>query len=87
MATTEDSPSTHILYPHWQSEYKAVLIETDREKLVERVVEAEAAIFNRLQTIAQSQKHQAERQAIEDALANLRVLKREGLGFPDWGPK
>ena len=26
----------------------------------------------------------AERQAIEDALGGLRVLKREQLDFPDW---
>jgi hypothetical protein len=29
----------------------------------------------------------AERQAIEDALPSLRVLKRENLGFPDWEKK
>jgi hypothetical protein len=29
----------------------------------------------------------AERQAIEDALASLRVLKRDELGFPDWGKR
>jgi len=28
-----------------------------------------------------------ERQAIEDALANLRVLKREKLDYPDWEEK
>ncbi len=83
----DDSPSPHNPYPHWQSEYKAALIETDREKLVERVVEAETAIFNRLQTIAHSEDYRAERQAIEDARTNLRVLKWEGLGFPDWGQK
>jgi len=31
--------------------------------------------------------HNAERQAIEDALASLRVLKRDNLGFPDWEKK
>jgi hypothetical protein len=29
----------------------------------------------------------AERQAIENALRNLRVLKRDALGFPDWEKK
>jgi hypothetical protein len=83
---TDDSPSPHR-YPHWQSEYAAALVETNGEKLAERVAEAETAIFNRLQTIAQSLDHRAEHQAIEDALANLRVLKRDELGFPDWGQK
>jgi hypothetical protein len=43
----------------------------------------ETAIFNRLQAISQGSNHSAERQAIEDALASLRVLKRDNLGFPD----
>lgn len=54
---------------------------------MERVKAVEAAIFNRLQVISGSNDNQAERQAIEDALAGLRVLKRDSLGFPDWGKK
>jgi len=44
------------------------------------VTAAETAIFNRIQAI--SPEHAAERQAIEDALANLRVLRRDNLGLP-----
>ena len=84
---TDSSLSPEILYPQWQNEYAAALVELDREKLPERVAAAETAIFNRLQTISQSSDHRAEHQAIEDALAALRVLKRENLGFPDWGKK
>ena len=62
-------------------------VELDREKLPQRVAAAETAIFNRLQAISQSSDHRAEHQAIEDALAALRVLKRENLGFPDWEKK
>jgi hypothetical protein len=74
-------------YPEWQPEYRAALLELDSEKLPKLVVAAETAIFKRLQAIAQSSDHQPERQAIEDALATLRVLKRNNLGFPDWGKK
>jgi hypothetical protein len=84
---TDDSLSPETLYPQWQNEYAAALVELDREKLPQRVAAAEAAIFNRLQAISQSTDHQAERQSIEDALAGLRVLKRENLGFPDWEKK
>ena len=73
-----------LLYPEWQGEYQSALLELDREKLPERVAAAETAIFKRLQAIAQSSDNQAERQAIEDATANLRVLKRDNLGFPNW---
>jgi hypothetical protein len=86
MATT-DPPSPKIPYPEWQNEYQVALVELDREKLPERVEASETAIFNRLQVISQSSDHQAERQTIEDALTALRFLKRENLGFPDWGKK
>jgi len=72
---SDDSPSFRILYPHWQSEYQAALLELDHMKLQARVAASETAILSRLQMISQSPDHQAERQAIEDALTALRVLK------------
>ena len=72
--------SPKILYPEWQNEYQVALLELERKKLLERVKAAETAIFNRIQGILPS--HAAERQAIEDALANLRVLRRDNLGLP-----
>jgi hypothetical protein len=82
MAT--DDPSPKILYPAWQPEYQAALVEVDREKLKERVEAAETAIYKRLQQLSQNPDDSAERQVIEDALHSLRVLKRNELGFPDW---
>jgi hypothetical protein len=87
MATTEDSPSPRILYPQWQNEYQAAVVELDREKLPQRVEAAETSIYKWLQQISQSSDDQAERQAIEDAVAGLRILKRDSLGFPDWEKK
>jgi len=81
------SPTPTILYPDWQQEYQAALLELDPDKLRERVEIAETAIFKRLQAISQYPDFGAEREAIEDALASLRVLKRDVLGFPDWGEK
>ena len=83
----EDSLRFKILYPEWQNEYQDALLELDRQKLSERVTAAEAAIYKRLQAISQSSDHQAERQAIEDAQAGLRVLMQEKLDFPDWEKK
>jgi len=85
--TAPNLASPKILYPEWQHELQAALSEHDREKLLEQVRTAEAAIFNRLQAISQSPDHEAERHAIQDALASLRILKRDDLGFPDWGKK
>jgi hypothetical protein len=84
---TEDSPSPKITYPEWQNEYAAALVEPDREKLPQRVAAAETSIYKRLQQISQGSDDQAERQAIEDAVAGLRILKRDSLGFPDWEQK
>ena len=82
-----NASSPKILYPEWQHAYLAALVELDRKTLLERVTAAETAIFNRLQAISQNSDSHAERQAIEDALASLRVLKRDNLGFPDWEKK
>ncbi len=87
MADAKNSASPEILYPEWQPEHLAALLELDSEKLRERVAAAETAIFNRLQAISQGSNHTAERQALEDAFASLRVLKRDNLGFPDWEKK
>ncbi len=81
------SPSSKILYPEWQAEYQAALLELDPKRLLERVTAAETAIFNRLQAISHNSDGHSERQAIEDALSSLRVLKRDNLGFPDWEKK
>jgi hypothetical protein len=81
------SSSPQILYPEWQQEYQAALLELDPAKLPQRVEAAETAIFKRLQTMSHGSDSKAERQAIEDALANLRVIKQEKLAFPDWEKK
>jgi hypothetical protein len=76
--------SPHLRYPEWQLEYQDVLLEHDPKKLAERVAEAEAAIFKRLQTLSEGQDGQAERRAIRDAAHALGAIKRDSLGFPDW---
>lgn len=78
----KDFSSNPILYPEWQHEYYAALVEFAPQKLRELITSAETAIFKRLQTMAASPDCDAERQAIEDALAGLRSLKKEHLGFP-----
>lgn len=90
MTQQQDSSFGNVRYTAWQREYEASLHEPDPQKLFERVHSAEAAIFNRLQELAQNPEgadHAAERQAIADALSALRVLKRDKLNFPDWESK
>jgi hypothetical protein len=72
----ENSMSSELKFPKWQEPYLEALMETDDRKLVERVKLAESAIFMRLRAI-QSDSDITEKQAIEDALSGLTVLKRE----------
>jgi hypothetical protein len=85
--SVEDSASPEILYPAWQNEYQAAVEELDPVRLRGLIEAAEAAIFKRLQQLSNNDNHHAERQVIEDALASLRVMQREVLGFPDWEKK
>lgn len=85
--SVEDSSSPEILYPAWQNEYQAAVEELDPVRLRGLIEAAEAAVFKRLQQLSNNDNHHAERQVIEDALASLRVMQREVLGFPDWEKK
>jgi isochorismate synthase EntC len=66
---------TRLRYPEWQAQYEEALTEFDAEKLPQKIVIAEAAIFSRAEAITASSLHRAELQAIQDALAFLRALK------------
>jgi competence protein ComGF len=59
----------------WQLCYKAALLELDPVKLPQRIEQAYSAIQNCLN--AHRNGNSAEYQALADALANLRVLRRE----------
>jgi hypothetical protein len=88
--TQQDSSPSNLRYPAWQREYEASVHEPDPKKLLERMHAVEAAIFNRLQELAQASEntdHKAEEEAIAEALRTLRVLKRDKLQFPDWETK
>jgi hypothetical protein len=77
--------SSHLRYPAWEREYESALLEGDPAKLVQRIAQAEAAIFKRLQALmSHSSDGHAERHAIQDALTALRVIKRETLDSPNW---
>jgi len=71
----------------WQKTLQEAMVEPNPDKLKERVAEAEAAIFLRLQALAQSPNGAVEKQALQDASQLLLSLKREALKFPDWRPE
>ncbi len=71
-------------YPKWQGIVQGAAGELDQTQLKRRIAEAEAAIFQRLQELAQERGSSEERQALSDASNLLLTLKREVLKFPDW---
>jgi len=73
--TAQDSQATPDIYPHWQNEYEAALVELDNNVLQERIDAAEAAIDRRLQQLSQDSNHHTERHIINDALASLASLR------------
>jgi hypothetical protein len=67
--------------PDWLKLYQAALLEVDRKKLPDLIEQAHDAINKRRQLLAtQNGRDATERQALEDALQNLRVLRREAAG-------
>lgn len=65
---------------NWQKYYEAALLELDPAKLPERIEQAHKAIQSSM-NVARQNSDGAEHQALADALANLRVLRRE-VGLP-----
>ncbi len=74
-------PLTEPRFPAWRLTYEAVLSETDLKKLFTRVEAAEAAILTRRGDIQRNPLNQGEWKALEEALANLAVVKRERLKY------
>jgi hypothetical protein len=66
----------------WQGLYANVLSESDSEKLPEVIARAEAAIQLRENQLTEGPEHEAERRAIADARAALRIVKIKYL--PGW---
>jgi hypothetical protein len=73
-----------LKFPEWQAPLQGLILEFDREKLAKKIQEVENLIFERQQQLNQAGNSYLEREAIQDALNIIRVIKRDKLGFPDW---
>ena len=75
----QSSPSPKILYPEWQDKFQAALLEVDLKNLLQKIKQAEMGILDRIKALSLSSREEAGRQAIENALGVLQLLKREKL--------
>jgi hypothetical protein len=74
-----------LKFPEWQRPVQDVILEFDPEKLGEKVQKVELLLFERSQQLATvNGDGKQERQAIDDALGILRVIKHDRLDYPDW---
>lgn len=73
-------------FPSWQEAYRAVTQESDPDRLYERVMAAEAAIFRRLQELQSGLNSDTERRDLKDAIEGLYTVKTQKLNWPDWKP-
>jgi hypothetical protein len=71
----------------WEELYRAVLNESDPEQLKQRVLDAEWALFRRGVQLDGSSNHHEERGAMDQAAADLLVIKIRKLGWPSVYPK
>jgi hypothetical protein len=77
------SDMMELPYPEWQGPLQEAVLEFDRETLAEKALKAEALILERLRQLQQSSDGHQEREAINDGVSLLRIIKRARLGYPD----
>jgi hypothetical protein len=83
ISSTNEKSDCELKYPSWQIYLQEAILEFDREKLLEKIRQIEATIFERLQALPSDTDHNDERQALADATPILRMLKKERLSYPD----
>ncbi len=71
-----------LKFPEWQSPLQELILEFDSAKLPEKVQKVEAILTDRLYRLSQTGDGHLEREAIQDALNILRVIKRERPTIP-----
>jgi hypothetical protein len=69
--------------PDWQAPLQELILEFDSAKLPEKVQCVEGLISERLRQLTQNSDGHVEREAIQDALNILRIIKREKRTIPD----
>jgi hypothetical protein len=62
-------------FPEWQGPYREALVETDLDQFRLKVSHALIAIANRLKTVELIPISPEEKQALDDALATLRIVQ------------
>ena len=72
--------------PEWQQALQDLILEFDRERLLDRVQEVRTLITERQQQLAEANEGHDEQAALSDALSTLQILTQAKLGISikDW---
>jgi hypothetical protein len=70
-----------LVYPEWQGEYRAAMMEMDLTQLFKEVEVAQAAVLTRLHELQHDPDHYPERHQLMRAWRVLQIIKKEKLGF------
>jgi hypothetical protein len=68
-----------LRYPEWQVPLQDLILEFDRVRLSRKMQEIETIIVQRLEELSRKSDSRDEREALNDALSILRVIKRDRL--------
>ena len=71
-----------LRFPSWEKPFREALVETDLNKLLEKIHAKEGAMFVRWQELASSNDEHVEREAMRAATEELLKLKSEKLKWP-----
>jgi hypothetical protein len=72
--------------PEWQKPYQDLILEFDRERLLDKVQKVHTLITERQQQLAEAKEGHDEQAALSDALSTLQILTQAKLGvsIKDW---
>jgi hypothetical protein len=76
------APDGQLKFPEWQAPLQELILEFDSAKLPEKVQKVETVLMDRLYKLSRNGDGHLEREAIQDALNILRVIKRERPTIP-----
>jgi len=70
------------MYEDWEEAYRAAVLETDHNKLIDKIDSATTVLRKSLLEASSPPEHIGERQRIEDALRTLDMIRRIELQIP-----
>ena len=69
-----------LQFPDWQTSLQETILESDPDRLGEKIKKASALIAERMTQVQEGTEGREEQKALKDALTILKVIQRERIG-------